>query len=358
MTRHVVLAGARATVADGAERLLQLATLLQRSGCTVEILVLGDGELLEDLRKAAPTTVVDEFRRRGPGMVPTLLGMQRGARAAKGWRLRRWMASRASASFLIFHPTAAAVLRFAPARPAAVVAALPDHRWTLDRLDPDDLAVLRDAAAWVTSDGTQTAHVAATLGRPVFEFGALVDPSTLPRLQGPRPGAGAIVLVTADDLWDEPDHAPEIAWKLQRALPDHPLRVVTSGPSNAWLADHDLAHAGVSASVQRLDVADAAAVEDIGLVVRTGYGPASSPLVLAAAMAAVPVVGFCVADLPGVGGDAAPFDVDGVVHRAATLAADPELAAAEGHRQAAAVAHLNVEAFVRQLRRALLVETP
>jgi hypothetical protein len=99
-------------------------------------------------------------------------------------------------------------------------------------------------------------------------------------------------------------------------------------------------------------------LRDVGVVVRSGYGAAGSPIALAAAMAGIPVVGFCLSDLPGVGGDADAFDVEGVVRSVMAFTADPQSAVAEGRRQAAAVSHLNVDAFVETLRRALLVEAP
>jgi len=159
MSVDIVVATGSTEPSVSTDRLLLLVAWLRRRGLEVEIVALGDGAALRRFRQAAPTLVVDELRRKGPARLPYLLGARSAVGAIKSTRLRRWLAGRASATFLIHDPVAASLLRYMSTPPTRVVAGLPDHTCSLDRLRSADLDTLRDATGWVVASEEQVRQV-------------------------------------------------------------------------------------------------------------------------------------------------------------------------------------------------------
>ena len=349
---RIVVATWRADLADGNDRLLLLVAWLRRRGADVELVTMGDGPALERFRATAPTLVVDELRRTGVAAVPDALGLGAASTGLKTLRLRRWLHSRRDATFYLHHPAAAALVRHLRGGPPDLVASLPDPTWTLDGIVAADLVTLSGARAWVVATPTQREEVHRRLQVPVEELGAVVDPDALPRVDDPRPGRGVVTLVTAADPWNAADPAVEILWQLRRARPTVGLRWLVPDERAAWLAHHDLQHAGLS-GVDVRTLEDPGALARVGIVVRTVDEPVGEAPMVAAALAGLPVL-----DRHGAYGDdldEGPVDVEALVRAVIEVRDHPEAARAEGPARAARLAHLDLdvraEAVLELLRR-------
>lgn len=339
-SRHVVLATADASGNDGNDRLLLLARWLQRRGVTVELVCLGGGPERAAFQRAAPVLVVDELRRRGAARLPHLLGAGRVAEGIKTLRLRRWLARRADATFYLHHPRAASLLRYAPTPPARIVGSLPDHTWTPDAMRPEDRASLAAADAWIISDAAQRDLLDTRV--PVVEFGTVVDPDDLPEVVPGDPARGHVVLLSGNDPWVTPDHAVELAWQLHRHDPAVPVRWLAADDRAAWLVAHDLAQAALPPNVECVRADDPGVLTGAAIVVRAAADAGSTPVLIAAALAGLPVRGWGLGPLVGLE-SAEPLDVEGLVADIVSLRADPTLARAAGARAVAAVEHLDLE---------------
>lgn len=353
MSTDVVIGTDLPTLAGGGERVLQMARWLTRQGLQVEIVALGEGTRpdLARFRAVAPTTVVDRFRRHGMAAVPHLVGARRAASGAKRSQLRRWLGRRQGATLLVHHPLAASLVRYAPQRPARVVAAFPESSWSLEQLRDEDRATLADADGWLTCDEAQTEAVRAIFDGPVVQLGGatgttLVDRADLPPARRADTTGAAVVLLPTIGSWDSVDHAAEVAWQVHRSAPDAPLRWVAETDDDQWLARHDVAHAGLDGVVRVVDAATPGLLQDVAAVVRTGYEQCHPELVLAAALAGVPVCGMELGDLP----EASPrpsFDVEGLVAEVVAMCNDVATRECAGAATRDAVAHLDLDHHIR-----------
>lgn len=360
--RDVVLATATATTDNGGERLLRLAGWLDRRGVTVEIIALGEGTRpeLALFEAVAPTLIIDRFRRSGIARVPHLLGMRRITAGWKRLRLRHMMKRRRAATFVIFDPVAASLLRYAEHRPRRVIAAFPDSTWSMDRLRPEDRRTLADADGWITSDEEQTAHVSLHFDGPVLNLGdaagtgALVDRAELPPVHRSSGAGGSVVLLGAIGLWNSVDHTAELAWLLHRAVPNAGVRWVVDSEADRWLAHHDLRHARLTDVVELRSSTERTVLDDVSVVVRTAYEPTYQDLALAAALGGAPVLGMCTSDVPGAPREAEPFAVDALVERIAHLIAEPDERERSGAELRSAVDHLDLDKYIESLTSLLL----
>lgn len=364
MNTEVVIATDLPALSGGGERALQLARWLVRRGVRVEILAIGEGTRpdLARFRDVAPTVVVDRFRRTGVAALPQLVGARTLASRMKTLRLRRWLDRRKGATLLIQHPTAANLLRVASSPPRRVVAAFPNDSWSLGRLRPEDAASLVAADAWITSSSAQTAELRRSFGGPVLELdarttGMLLDRNDLPAASRSETARAPVVLLASPGTWEAVDHAVEVAWRLHRAVPGISLRWVADGTEDVWLTHHDIDHAGLRGVAEVRSPDDVDLLHDIAAVVRTGYEPSRSHVVLAAALAAVPVLGMHLGELPGVE-PCDPFDVEHLVSAVAQVTTDTSARIAAGTAAQDAVAHLDLDQHISALTELLLPPVP
>lgn len=310
MTRRIVVATESTTLAGGGELLLRLVRWLQRSGVDVEVLALADGPDRERFAATAPTTVLRNLPGAGLELIASM-GGTRLTQGLRGWRLRRWLGARRGASFLVHHPRSASVLRYAPGAPR-VVAMLPEASWQLDDLREVDTATLgKLASGWLVHTDAQVSEVEHHTGSPAMVVGPLLHAEDLPAVEQDE-AKGAVVLVTADDGWSSVDHAVEAAVALAGLLPDREVRWVVHSEESRWLAAHDVQHARLGGAVRLVHDTSADVLRDVSVVVRTSYEPSSSPLVVAARLAGVPVVAFNSDASPALP-VMAPFDVEALV---------------------------------------------
>lgn len=135
----------------------------------------------------------------------------------------------------------------------------------------------------------------------------------------PRPlTGGTVALLVGPDLWSAVDHGIEVTWQLAREMPDRRLRWLAGG-EDAWLARHDLGHAGLIDVVEIVDPHDDRALDDVAVVVRTGYSSETTPLLSEAHAAGLPVAAFGRADRPSDATELEPFDVEGLVDEVRSL---------------------------------------
>ncbi len=118
-----------------------------------------------------------------------------------------------------------------------------------------------------------------------------------------------------------------------------------STEDDRWLARHDVAHAGVAASCRVVDAAEPGLLDDVAAVVRTGYEQCHPELVLAAALAGVPVFGMELGDLPGATARTA-FDVEGLVDDVVASCEDPVVRQRAGEAARAGVAHVDLDRHI------------
>lgn len=323
----IVVATAETSVADGGERLLELVAWMRRRGLDVEILALGEGWDLDRFRAVGPTVVVDEFRRRGPARPADLLGLERVAAGVKSIRLRRWLRRRRHAAFLVFHPAAAAVLRYAPGAAIRFVAALPTDGMRIEDLRSADAETLTGATGWVVATPEQADAVTAHFGAPVRVLGNVVDPTAFPPVRAPDPGRGVIALVAPSDPWSVTDHAIEIAHLAHRAEPAMRFRWLVPDRRAAWLARHDVDHANLGTVVDVVELASPDALTGLGAIVRSSTAATADPELVAAVLAGVPILDF--AAHPSPAAEVMPtLGVEHAVQRLVEFAADPGMAAA------------------------------
>lgn len=344
MTRRIVVATAETGPAQGGDRLLQLVAWMRRQGHDVEIIALGEGWDLERFRSAAPTTVVDEFRRRGIARPADLLGLDRVTAGIKAMRLRRWLRRRSDAAFFIQHPLAASLLRYASALELDVVAGLPDDSFRLDDLRVEDLESLSSARAWIVATVEQRRAVADRFGRPTKVLADLADPLSLPIVADPDPGRGVIALVGPPDPWVVPDHGIEVAMLLHRARPAVPVRWLVADRRAEWLALHDVAHARLTDTVRVVTVDAPGALAGLGAMVRTSTVPTREKELVAGLFAGLPVLDLA---LPAAEGAEAfgALQVEAVVARLVEFVDDPSIATASAIAVASAIDRQPVQSF-------------
>lgn len=347
MTPRVLIATAHTEPGTPADRLLALVAWLQRRGIDVEIVALGDGAALRRYRRTAKVTVVDEMRRKGPARLPYLLGADQLAVGIKSVRLRRWLRRRSDRAIFVHDPLAASLLRYLDEPPARVVAGLAESTQRLEDLRPEDRASLEGAVCWVVATEEQAAAVAAATGRPAEVLGTMIDRDTLRPVRSDLHG-GALVVLTSAAMWDQPDHAVELTWQLLRDRPATPVRWLVQGQEAAWLARHDLEHAGLGGRVQLLDADEPDALDGIALLVRSGYEPERDDIVLTVALGGVPVLGWAEDDLIGPS-ELAPGDVEGAVDRVCRLLDDPPSASDVGQRVRDRLADIDLDRLGRDV---------
>lgn len=293
----------------GGDRLLRLLRWMVEAGADVELLALSDGPEPADYANTVPVTVLGRLQ--GPvATAASLLGSSRVSQGLRGRALRRWLASRGDASFLIHHPRAASVLRYTDATPRAV-AMFPDSQWSLDALAPADRETLSTVGGWLVCERSQAVEIERTLHRRAIEVGPLLHPDDLPTVTLAATD-GAVVLVPTPGSWTSINHTIEIAAAVLEHARAHPVRWVVEGHEDRWLAEHDLVQAGLVGRVELLSEHDPHVLDAVGALVRTGYGASSSALVLAARLAGVPVLGFGDGDVSPALQPAAAFDVEGL----------------------------------------------
>jgi len=129
---------------------------------------------------------------------------------------------------------------------------------------------------------------------------------------------GCVALLVGPDLWTTIDHGIEVAWRLAHELPQHPLRWL-AGDGDLWLSRHDLHHAGLTDLVDVVDPGDARALQDVSVMVRTGYSSSSLPMLAAAHSAGVPIAALRHDDLPFASTALDVFDVDALIEEARRL---------------------------------------
>lgn len=357
MKPDVLIATGLPTLENGGERLLQIARWLKRRGLRVEIVALGEGTRpdLERFRSVAPTTVVDRFRRRGIATLPHLLGLTRLSHGIKVRKLRRFLARRSGATLLVHDPLAASLVRYTPSPFSRVIAAFPDSTSSLDSLRAEDRETLSKSDGWLTSSAAQSARIGQLYGVPVVELdnaatgASLVDPDDLLEVRRSTEPSGAVVLLPSVGLWDSIDHAIEVTSQLHRRLPGRPLRWVADSENDTWLTHHDLEHTGLDSAVEVRRSDDPTLLQDVSVVVRTGYQPTHPNIVLAAAIGAVPVRGMCTRDLPPTAPQTSAFAVEELTGDLVALLGDSEALDSSGHALKSDLAHLDLHHQIAQL---------
>ncbi len=256
------------------------------------------------------------------GRALTLLRPTSEAQAYVSWRVRRYLHGAASHPWIICDPKAAWFLRHTDRRPPAVVAHLADPGTHLASVEAADRPALLDADLWFTVTDGQAAEVrGAGVTVPVHPIGTLWEShrnTPLPPSSGAR---DPVVISTPSGTWEAVSHTVEVIAQLRRRVPGVPVVWLTDPGEDEWLARHDFAHlnlpAGEQVTVRRRDNTSPLRPK---LIVRTGYVASDPDLVLAAAFAQIPTIGFDVGDLPPLGMIAiAPFAVEDLVDRTIEL---------------------------------------
>jgi len=303
-----VIAGFDAQPGERFDRLRDLILAVIDLGWEPDVVLVGDGDRLRDLRREVPVTVVDEFRRRGIAAVPHLLGMAKATRGLKRARLQRWSRVRADLPWIVGDPRAAAMLRYVGGAHGPVVGALlagADHP---DALAPRDRETLAPAAAWLVGSDEQAEAVAAAGFGPALVTGRLGRPDPSLATDSTWP----LLLVPTIGAWSEVNHTTEVVVRLLERHPSIPIHWLVRNHEDQWLAHFDLDQLGLDDIVTLIWPAESP-VERYRTVIRTGYGPVEIDRCVEARRAGVPVVAFA-----GSGRDrdpraVPPFDVDGLL---------------------------------------------
>jgi len=316
----VLVIGFDARPTEATADLFSMVRMLLAEGAAPQVLLIGDGGRLPELRGLVPVTVVNDFRWRGPGAITTLVRADRVTQWLKSRHLRRWLRRRTDRPWIIQHPTASAPLRHASRLPATVVARLPEDLAHAD-LVPLDRDSLAEATHWVVADAAQAEELAHASGEVLVlegydigrSYSGQGDPTTWPILLVPTPGA-----------WDSVNHSDEVARHLADAHPDIPVVWLASPGEDHWLADHDLRASGLADTVV---IATRDEVDDrlLRAVVRTGYGPAHHDLVAHAQAAFVPVVELCGPGEVPTADRVPPFAVHQLLDRLDRVLTDPDV---------------------------------
>ena len=329
---RVVIASMDARTGQTFDDLEQLVRFLATRPIDLEVVLVGDGERLRDLRTQSKVTVVDAFRRRGPGRVAGWVGGPHLARRVKSLRLRRWVDRRDHATWIVHHPTATSILRYAAAPPSKLVVSV--HVPTaFDHARAIDAETLAGADLWLATTPEHRDDLSVLTTAPVLAVGDLTDHADLPDLPPEGDGEEPILLLPPSGAWHGISHTVEVASRLAVACPDLSLAWAARNAEDRWMAEHDVSRLGLGARLRVVSPTEWTALRP-RLVVRTGYSPAESGTALAAALAGVPVIGFDLTDLLGPGAEAhRPFDVEGLVAQAICLLTQPNEARALGRRQ-------------------------
>ena len=314
-SRRIIVATESTAASGGGDHLLRLLRWMIAAGADVELLALSDGPDPAEYGEWLPTTVLG--RMQGPvAAAASVSGSSRLSQGLRGRQLRRWLRTRKDASFLIHHPRASSVLRFSEGERRAV-AMFPDSSWSLSDLGPADRATLSTAAGWLVCDPVQSAEIEQALGLRAIEIGPLLHPEDLPPVTRSDEG-GAIVLVPVPGSWTSVNHTIEIASALAQLAAGHQIRWIVDSAEDEWLADHDLVQAGLADRVTVVSEGAVGVLDGVGAVVCSGYGTSSSPSVVAARLAGVPVLGFSPDASPALG-PVSEFDVEGLVRSTAEI---------------------------------------
>ena len=175
---------------------------------------------------------------------------------------------------------------------------------------------------WLTLTTNQAQEVRGSgVDSAVHAVGSLWEPH---RDRSPLPASGPrepVLLSTPSKSWTNPCHAVEIVAALSDRAPDAPLVWLADSAEDQWLANHDLAHLKMrTPSRVRVQLRGTDLRSRPRMILRTGYQASDPGLVLAAAHAQIPTVGFDLSDLPDCAGNTiAPFGVEQFVDEAVTL---------------------------------------
>lgn len=131
-------------------------------------------------------------------------------------------------------------------------------------------------------------------------------------------GTGCIALLVGPDLWTTIDHGIEVAWRLDREQPHSRLRWL-AGDADLWLSRHDLRHAGLDDRIEIVDPGDGRALQDVAVVVRTGYSSSALPMLATAHLAGLHIAALRNDDLPFASATLDAFDVDALVEEISRL---------------------------------------
>jgi hypothetical protein len=307
--RRVIVAAFDAQPGSRLDRVVDLVAALSDLGWEPDVVLVGDGLQLDDLRRRVPVTVVDEFRRRGLGFVPHLLRWSKAERAVKRFRVQRWLRAHEGMPWIVADPRAAAILRYAPSgAPRTVVGYMASSTDRVDALAPADRALLDHASGWLVATDEQAGEVAAADLGAATVVAALAPPDPTAMTEAVWP----VLLVPTPGAWSEVNHTIEVAQRLVERHPSIPIHWLVRSREDEWLAAFDLDHLGL-ADVVQVVWPDEAPVGRYRMIVRTGYGDAEQDWCRAAAQGAVPVVGFDVAGPDGTTPLVRPFDLDGLL---------------------------------------------
>lgn len=307
--RRIVIAAFDADPGEDLDRLVDLVRAVIVLGWEPDVVLVGDGLRLDVLRRLVPVTVVDEFRRRGLGFVPHVIGWTRAQRGLKRFGLQRWLRTRHGLPWIIADPRAAAMLRYgSPEAAGPLVGYLGGSTAGLDDLTPTDRSVLDAASAWLVTTEDQAAELAAAGLAPGTVLGALSPPDASMATEAGWP----VLLVPTPGSWGEVNHTIETAARLVDRHPSIPIHWLVRSAEDEWLARFDLDHLGL-ADLVSVVWPDEAPVVRYRMLVRTGYGAAEADRCREAAGASIPVAGFELDDPDGTLPPVVPFDVDGLL---------------------------------------------
>jgi hypothetical protein len=295
---HLVIVGLDARPGPRLDRLRSLVAATSELGWHPDVVLLGGGELLDDLRRTVPVQVIDD---RWPGAAAPVPPVPR--------RLRRWLRSRALGPWVVADPRAAGVVpRPAEAPTGPVIGVLPVAGDRLDAIAADDRAVLDASLDWLVVTDRQSDELAAA-GRSA---GVRIDPLLAPGARRAEEDGRPVLLVPTPPFWSEINHTVEVVAALASRHPSIPIHWLVRWKDDEWLARFDLERLGLEDAVRLVWPAEAP-VARYRLVVRTGYDldePAES---LDLEGAATPVVGFAPTTSGLTAHDVGPLDVDGLL---------------------------------------------
>lgn len=306
---------------EATDELFDLVRLLIDLGITTEVLLIGDGERLAELRRLVPVTITNDFRWRGIALATSIVRADRATRALKGRRLRRWLHRRDGAAWILQVAVVSPILAHSSREPSTVLIHLPAAT-AFEGLD----ATVREhvgQARMILADGpTLEVSGAAEFGRETVALGDLTLPA--PDDHDPSdPGRWPVLLVPTADAWTQINHTDEI---VRHLVTDHPevevLWVVADG-QDRWLAEHDRRVMGLPTRVV-FATPDDVQGRLVRAVVRTGYGTAHAELLARARRTGVPTFAF---GDPGEMLDherVAPFAVDDLLSRLDRVLTDPD----------------------------------
>lgn len=315
----VVVAGFNAAPTPETDQLLDLLRVLRRADVSCEVLLVGDGERLVELRALARVSIAHRFGRRGLALLARAVRARGIATALKGKRVTRWVGRRSGSTWILAHPVAATFIRHARTPPSRqVVAPLLD--FDPATIAPEDLEVLRHADAWLLRTDAQ-AKAAVSLGANQPIRLDLLDVTT-ERAEATDPLDWPVRIVTTPGAWTEINHAIEVAAHLSSRHPKVSVEWLSTSTEDTWLAHHDLRHAMLDDRVRVTSLEDASRL--VRLVIHTGYGdgpPGATP-------EGAPALGFAQAPSGDGRPTIPPFEVGALLQQVDDVLNDPDSIAA------------------------------